>query len=117
MTDEPEPSPAEPMDKEPLHNEPLDNVPQPTERARKRMSAAGAVIGLLVGLLAFDLVVQIKSNTTGDTALANARQDDLVSILSDLNARELRLRSDITTLQGTLSQLGAGAQGRDAALA
>jgi uncharacterized protein YlxW (UPF0749 family) len=104
MTDEPSPDPE-------------SEKPERTEQARRRISAAGAVIGLLVGLLAFGLVVQIKSNTTGDTALANARQDDLVSILSDLNARELRLRSDVTTLQGTLSQLGAGAQGRDAALA
>jgi len=40
-------------------------------RRRKRISAAGAVIGLLVGLLAFALVVQVKSNTSGDTALAN----------------------------------------------
>jgi uncharacterized protein YlxW (UPF0749 family) len=85
-------------------------------RRRKRISAAGAIIGLLVGLLAFALVVQVKSNTSGDTALANARQDDLVRILSDLNARELRLRTDITQSQGTLSQLGAGAQGREAAL-
>ena len=86
------------------------------ERRRKQLSAAGAIIGLLVGLLAFALVVQIKSNTSGDTALANARQDDLVRILSDLNARELRLRSDISQSQATLSQLGAGAQGREAAL-
>ena len=129
MTDEPDPSPGHQPEPSPESQpEPsLDSPPEPspdprakperTERARKRISAAGAVIGLLVGLLAFGLVVQIKSNTTGDTALANARQDDLVSILSDLNARELRLRSDITTLQGTLSQLGAGAQGREAALA
>jgi uncharacterized protein YlxW (UPF0749 family) len=87
------------------------------ERKRKRISTAGAVIGLLVGLLAFALVVQVKNNTSGDTALANARQDDLVRILSDLNAREQRLRTEITQNQGTLSQLGAGAQGREAALA
>jgi uncharacterized protein YlxW (UPF0749 family) len=84
---------------------------------RKRVSAAGAVIGLLVGLLAFALVVQVKSNTSGDTALENARQDDLVRILSDLNSREQRQRDEISTLQNTLDQLGAGAQGRDAALA
>jgi uncharacterized protein YlxW (UPF0749 family) len=91
--------------------------PDPERRRRVRVSTAGAVIGLLVGLLAFAFVVQVKSNTSGDTALANARQDDLVRILSDLNNRELRLRSDITDLQGTLGQLGAGAQGREAALA
>jgi len=80
-----------------------------------RFSPADLVIGLLVGLLAFALVVQVKSNTA-DTQLTNARQDDLVRILSDLNAREQRLRDEIATLQSTLSQLGEGAQGREAAL-
>jgi uncharacterized protein YlxW (UPF0749 family) len=81
-----------------------------------KVTAAGLMIGLLVGLLAFALVVQVKSNS-GDTQLANARQDDLVRILSDLNSRELRLRGDITNLNGTLNQLSSGAQGREAALA
>ncbi len=80
------------------------------------MSAAGATIALLIGLLAFALVVQVQSNV-GDTQLENARQDDLVRILSDLNAREQRLRGDIADMQGTLAQLGAGAEGREAALA
>jgi uncharacterized protein YlxW (UPF0749 family) len=92
-----------------------DQEPSPVRR--RRLSAAGAVIGLLLGLLAFALVVQVKSNTSGDTSLDNARQDDLVRILSDLNAREQRERNDISNLQSTLDQLGAGAQGRNAALA
>jgi uncharacterized protein YlxW (UPF0749 family) len=92
-------------------------VDRPAEQRRKRrISAASATIALLVGLLAFALVVQVQSNS-GDTQLENARQDDLVRILSDLNAREQRLRTEINTLQGTLAQLGAGAQGREAALA
>ncbi len=74
------------------------------------------MIALLVGLLAFALVVQVRSNV-GDTQLENARQDDLVRILSDLNAREERLTGDIGNLESTLAQLGAGAQGREAALA
>jgi uncharacterized protein YlxW (UPF0749 family) len=131
MTD-PEPPPhrdVPPLDETPSHQglgwppaaEPPGGVgPEPPpvapDRRRRRVSAASATIALLVGLLAFALVVQVQSNV-GDTQLENARQDDLVRILSDLNAREQRLRTDITTLQATLAQLGAGAQGRDAALA
>lgn len=87
-----------------------------TMKGRRRMSAAGPIIGLLVGLLAFALVVQLKGGG-GDPELEGARQDDLVRILSDLNAREQRLRSEIAALEETLSQLGAGEQGRQAALA
>src|SRR5690606_38131645 len=65
---------------------------------------------------AFALVVQVRSNV-GDTQLENARQDDLVRILSDLNNREQRLRAEISSMQSTLNQLGAGAEGREAALA
>ena len=85
-------------------------------RGRRRVSAAGAVIGLLVGLLGFALVVQLRSNS-GDTQLQNTRPEDLVRILSDLNAREERLRAEIGNLQLTRGQLASGAQGREAALA
>src|SRR5262245_16956283 len=94
----------------------VSGSPSPFARRRRR-SAAGRVTALLVGLLAFAFVVQVRSNTSGDTALDNARQDDLVRILSDLNSREQRQRLEINTLQNTLNQLGAGAHGRDAALA
>src|SRR5688572_4786731 len=89
---------------------------RPRGSGSRRASPADIVIGLLVALLAFAFVVQVKSNS-GDSQLANARQDDLVRILSDLNAREQRLRDEIATLEATLSQLGEGAQGREAALA
>jgi uncharacterized protein YlxW (UPF0749 family) len=90
----------------------------PAEPARRRrLTAASATIALLVGLLAFAIVVQVRSNTSGDTLLENARQDDLVRILSDQDSREQRLRTEIAMLQGTLTQLGTGAQGREAALA
>jgi uncharacterized protein YlxW (UPF0749 family) len=85
-------------------------------RARRRAPVAGATVALLIGLLAFALVVQIKSNT-GDSQLESARQDDLVRILSDLNAREQRLQAEIGELEQTRAQLASGAQGREAALA
>src|SRR4030095_7362486 len=64
----------------------------------RRVSGAGAVIALLLGLLGFALVVQLRSNAT-DPGLATARPEDLVRILSDLDARQDRLRDEIAQLQ------------------
>ncbi|HZN18651.1 MAG TPA: DUF881 domain-containing protein [Micromonosporaceae bacterium] len=82
---------------------------------RRRLSAAGAVIGLLLGLLGFTLVMQLRSNAA-DPELASARPEDLVRILSDLEAREERLRREISDLEESQRQLASGARGRQAAL-
>jgi uncharacterized protein YlxW (UPF0749 family) len=82
---------------------------------RKRVSAAGAVIGLLLGLLGFALVVQLRSNTA-DSELSAARPEDLVRILSDLEAREQRLRTEIAELEASQRDLASGVRGRQAAL-
>jgi uncharacterized protein YlxW (UPF0749 family) len=83
---------------------------------RRRLSAAGAVIGLLLGLLGFAFVVQLRSNST-DQQLSTDRPEDLVRILSDLDARKDRLSQEINTLETTQQQLAAGSQSRQAALA
>jgi uncharacterized protein YlxW (UPF0749 family) len=83
---------------------------------RRRMSAAGALIGLLLLGLGFAFVVQVRSNTT-DPQLAAARPEDLVRILSDLDAREERLNQEIGVLEDSQRQLASGAEGRQAALA
>lgn len=105
---------------------PADPIPAPDppsggrgERRRLpafRLSGAGALIVVLVGLLGFALVVQVKSNSSTSTLSAD-RPDDLVRILSDLDARKDRLNSEISSLQEAQRQLRSGAQGRQAALA
>jgi uncharacterized protein YlxW (UPF0749 family) len=77
---------------------------------------ANVVIALLLGLLGFAVAVQFKAGQT-DAELASARPEDLVRILSDLDAQQERLRGEIGDLQDTQRQLDSGAQGRDAALA
>jgi uncharacterized protein YlxW (UPF0749 family) len=79
-----------------------------------RTRRAGAWIGLLAALLGFALAVQVKS--TESMALPTARQEDLVRILDDLNAREERLRRDIADLERTRGELTSGALGSEAAL-
>ncbi|GAA4709557.1 DUF881 domain-containing protein [Phytohabitans rumicis] len=84
-------------------------------KAGRRLTSAGVVIAVLLGLLGFTLVVQLRSNAT-DSGLASARQEDLVRILSDLEAREERLRQEIADLEDSQRQLSSGAAGRQAAL-
>ncbi|MBM2616236.1 DUF881 domain-containing protein [Actinoplanes sp. LDG1-06] len=71
---------------------------------------------MLLALFGFTLVVQLKSNDS-DEGLASARQEDLVRILSDLEARDSRLQSEISALETSQRQLTSGVAGRQAALA
>ncbi|PZF85679.1 DUF881 domain-containing protein, partial [Micromonospora endophytica] len=81
----------------------------------RRFSMAAVMIGVLLALLGFTLAVQLKQSST-DSALTTARQEDLVRILYDLDAREMRLRQDIGALEESQRQLRSGEQGRQAAL-
>lgn len=83
--------------------------------ARRRVSSAALMISVLLALLGFTLVEQLRT-TSADPTTSAARQEDLVRILYDLNAREVRLRQDIATLEESQRQLRSGEQGRQAAL-
>jgi uncharacterized protein YlxW (UPF0749 family) len=98
-------------------------VPEGPEPARPDASASGRanssvglLIGLLVAVLGFAFITQVKT-TNDDAQLAAARPEDLVRILSDLDARQERLRRELAELEDSKRQLESGAQGREAALA
>ncbi|MEU5964502.1 DUF881 domain-containing protein [Micromonospora parva] len=88
---------------------------EPVVAGRSRWSTAGVMIAALLALLGFTLVVQLKTTST-DPTLGATRQEDLVRILSDLDARENRLQQDIRALEDSQRQLRSGEQGRQAAL-
>ncbi|MFC6021215.1 DUF881 domain-containing protein [Plantactinospora solaniradicis] len=90
-------------------------VGSPFRRVLPRLTTANVMIAVLLALLGFSLVVQLKSNST-DASLESARQEDLVRILSDLDAQEERVQQDIAGLEESQRQLNSGAQGRQAAL-
>jgi uncharacterized protein YlxW (UPF0749 family) len=77
---------------------------QTAERARHRRWAVTAIIAVLTALLGFGIVLQVRQNSGSDN-LANLRDDDLVGILDDQNARADRLRQEIAGLQATLRRL------------
>ncbi|MEU8421073.1 DUF881 domain-containing protein [Micromonospora sp. NPDC048835] len=95
--------------------EPVGEPPAPVVAGRSRWSTAGVMIAALLALLGFTLVVQLKTTST-DPTLGATRQEDLVRILSDLDARENRLQQDIRALEDSQRQLRSGEQGRQAAL-
>lgn len=96
--------------------DPAAQAPSREREKERKITSAGALIWVLLALLGFTLVVQLRSNDA-DAGLATARQEDLVGILSDLEARDQRLQQEINTLEESQRQLTSGVAGRQAALA
>jgi uncharacterized protein YlxW (UPF0749 family) len=75
-------------------------------RRRRRNRVAAALIGVLTLLLGFAFAVQVRSTDTG-SRLTGQREEDLVRILDELNAREDRLRQQIAEQRAALDQLNS----------
>ncbi len=72
-------------------------------------------VAVLLGLLGFAAVVQVRS-TQEDGPLAAARQEDLVQILDDLDNRNDRLRAEVAALEQAQRELTTGTGRTQAAL-
>jgi uncharacterized protein YlxW (UPF0749 family) len=81
----------------------VEDEPAPRRRLHGTHASA-AVIGVLTLLLGFAIAVQVHANSSGDS-LTGLREDDLIGILDNQNARAARLRQQIDDLQQNLSQL------------
>lgn len=99
-----------------------DHAPLPSRRPpvhvrllRPRLRRVDLLVALLLGLLGFAAVVQVR-NTQDDGPLATARQEDLVAILDDLSNRNDRLRAEISTLSDAQERLTTGTDRTEAAL-
>jgi uncharacterized protein YlxW (UPF0749 family) len=69
-----------------------------------RVNRAQLVVALLLFALGLGVAFQVRSNTT-ENQLRGARQDDLVRILDEVDARQQRLDQERTQLQSSLTQL------------
>lgn len=107
MADE-KPADEEPADAQPAAEETAAEEPRPSlwhrVRHHRRDRLAAALIGVLTLLLGFAFAVQVRSNDT-DVTYSGAREEDLVRILDDVNAREDRLRAQIQEQRTALEQL------------
>jgi uncharacterized protein YlxW (UPF0749 family) len=82
---------------------------------RPRVRRVDLLVALLLGLLGFAAVVQVRA-TQEEGPLAGARQEDLVQILDDLSNRNDRLRSEIGSLSTAQERLNSGTDSTQAAL-
>lgn len=80
-----------------------------------RLRRVDVAVAVLLGLLGFAAVVQVRS-TQEDGPLAAARQEDLVQILDDLDNRNDRLRAEVSALEQAQRELTTGTGRTQAAL-
>jgi uncharacterized protein YlxW (UPF0749 family) len=98
-------------------------MPEPTEGREKvrdamrpRVSRAQAVIGVLLAIVGFLAIVQIRSEQNADDDLAGARREDLLQLLDSLDAAATRVRAEIEDLEQRRRDLQASADSRRAAI-
>ncbi|MEV6522095.1 DUF881 domain-containing protein [Longispora sp. NPDC051575] len=112
----PEPDPSSEPPSEPGPPSSDDRSPEAPGRSPTSRRLSGALIALLLAVVGFAVVIQVRSNAT-DEGLSSARQEDLVRILGDLDSRQERLRTELSALEESKRQLTSGAQNKEAALA
>jgi uncharacterized protein YlxW (UPF0749 family) len=108
----------------PEHEEPHHRRPEPDEddAGRKRLastlrhgSRAQAVVAVLLAILGFASVVQVRS-TEQDNTYAGLREQDLIEILNALTGTAERARRERDRLEQTRDQLQSENTSRQAAL-
>ena len=123
----PEPEPAPDAAQHPeSHAERDDAVPstaaEPREDGRSRLWRAFSrptrgqvVVGVLLALVGFAAVTQVRSNQVDDT-YAGLRQQDLIDILNGLAGTTQRSEDEIQRLEATRDDLQSDTSARQAAL-
>jgi len=90
-------------------------VAAPAPRRRRRDPLAAALIGVLTLLLGFAFAVQVRTAGTGED-YSTLREEDLVRILDELDAREDRLREQLADQRAALRELNSSDSQSEAAL-
>jgi uncharacterized protein YlxW (UPF0749 family) len=104
--DEPATGPAPATGEEATGGEQEDTAAGKSSGRRTRDPLAAALIGVLTLLLGFAFAVQVRA-VGDDQKYVGAREEDLVRILDELNAREARLRDQIADQRTALQQLNS----------
>lgn len=94
---------------------PVDAGRDRLARALVRPSRSQAVVGVLLAVLGFAAIVQVRSNQLDDT-YSGRREQDLIEILGGLTGTSDRARREIERLEQTQSRLLSDTSARSAAV-
>jgi uncharacterized protein YlxW (UPF0749 family) len=86
------------------------------DAVRPRISRAQAVIGVLLAIVGFLAIVQIRSEQNADEDLAGARREEPPQLLDSLDAAATRVRAEIADLEQRRRDLQSSANSRRAAI-
>lgn len=86
------------------------------DAVRPRVSRAQAVVGVLLAIVGFLAIVQIRSESEASSEFAGARREDLLQLLDSLDAAATRARAEIESLEQRRSDLQSSADSRRAAI-
>jgi uncharacterized protein YlxW (UPF0749 family) len=86
------------------------------EALRPRVSRAQALIGVLLAIVGFLAMLQIRSEQSADDELAGARREDLLQLLDSLDAAATRVRAEIDDLEQRRQDLQSSADSRRSAI-
>jgi uncharacterized protein YlxW (UPF0749 family) len=103
--------PREPADQQPAERSGMARL----RRSFMRPSRGQAVVAVLVGVLAFAAVTQVRLTGEDDT-YANLREAELIQALNGLQAASRKAERDISDLETTRDRLRSSTQRRETAL-
>ncbi|HET8665003.1 MAG TPA: DUF881 domain-containing protein [Nocardioides sp.] len=98
-----------------MPDEPDDAGRERLREALLRPSRGQIVVGVLLAVLGFAAITQVRTNTTDDT-YAGYREQDLVDALSALTDTSQRAQSQINELESTRQRLEQNQQAQEAAI-
>jgi uncharacterized protein YlxW (UPF0749 family) len=110
------PTPEPDQQRDPLTRSRPDGRDRLREALRPRLNRAQALIGVLLAIVGFLAIVQIRSEQSADDQLAGARREDLLQLLDSLDAAATRARAEIDDLEQRRQALQSSADSRRAAV-
>ena len=101
-----------------MPDQPVEDDPTRTRvrQALLRPSRGQVVVGVLLALVGFAAITQVRTNGL-DNSYAGYREQDLIDVLNALGATSQRAQNEIDRLESTKRGLEASSQRREAAIA